>query len=595
MRSQSQSVRAGIWIVACILIVTTATAAGVFDLLTRTRRLNQVENPLYEAAWHIRHADEQLSNAARLYAATGEGRYREVYDATVKDLDAALAETTTLGDDQDHEIFAHTAAANDRLIEMENRAFARADAGRTGDARRILESAAYNRNKQVLQTAVNAFFDRRRDRMHAALNAQHQLTWYLLLFLLLSAILGVVATVVVFRKLGRNIFLPLQTAVIRSRQMSDGDLRTVETSGFSREFQALFQSINSLNHSFRAAISGIQNTAAGLYSISDRLTADASELTRITHAQVSSTEEVSATLEELNSGSESIADMTRRQSRDLAALTHTSQALAHKNESLQEFVNESNLQAAEIAGSVAEGRTHLQRLNASMQGLIESTSEVTQIIAIINSIADRINLLSLNASIEAARAGNAGRGFAVVASEISRLADQTAGSIGSIESIIQKNGDLVGQGIGNLKATTQSLLTIADGVQDINSRIAGIREIIGGSVQGNQEIHTAATRATGIAGQIESATGEHKTALREIVEAISNLNIQSQNISGMIERLNQDAADMNAAARQLDHEVAFFNLGDEPKPNQPATAAPIFGRAESSRLLPGGSIPEASG
>ena len=72
---------------------------------------------------------------------------------------------------------------------------------------------------------------------------------------------------------------------------------------------------------------------------------------------------------------------------------------------------------------------------STIQSIGESSKQIADTLSMIKDISDQINLLALNASIEAARAGDAGRGFAVVADEISKLADQTAGSIKAIDSL----------------------------------------------------------------------------------------------------------------------------------------------------------------
>ena len=93
------------------------------------------------------------------------------------------------------------------------------------------------------------------------------------------------------------------------------------------------------------------------------------------------------------------------------------------------------------------------------------------IVGIINDISDKINLLSLNAAIEAARAGDAGRGFAVVADEISKLADQTAHSIKEISDLIQENETEISRGTENVRASVEMISQIISGVNVISEFI----------------------------------------------------------------------------------------------------------------------------
>ena len=91
-----------------------------------------------------------------------------------------------------------------------------------------------------------------------------------------------------------------------------------------------------------------------------------------------------------------------------------------------------------------------------------SSREMMGIVDIINDISEKINLLSLNAAIEAARAGDAGRGFAVVADEISKLADQTAISIKEIDRLIKVNNDEITAGGDNIDSAIDTISACSD-------------------------------------------------------------------------------------------------------------------------------------
>jgi len=111
-----------------------------------------------------------------------------------------------------------------------------------------------------------------------------------------------------------------------------------------------------------------------------------------------------------------------------------------------------------------------------MGTIAKSSGEINGIIAIIiiNDISDRINLLSLNAAIETARAGDHRRGFAVVAGEVSKLADQTAVSIKTIGSLIINNDREIKTGMQNV---SQAIGTINSLIKDIDVIVSHISAI----------------------------------------------------------------------------------------------------------------------
>jgi len=132
-------------------------------------------------------------------------------------------------------------------------------------------------------------------------------------------------------------------------------------------------------------------------------------------------------------------------------------------EQISSKVNETLSLSQLMTNESKEGDQALEIMTKSMNKIRNSSSEMVNIIAIINDISDKINLLSLNAAnllslnaaIEAARAGEQGRGFAVVADEISKLADQTAGSLKDIEKLIVENNNEIAVGIESSSKTVK--------------------------------------------------------------------------------------------------------------------------------------------
>ena len=148
-------------------------------------------------------------------------------------------------------------------------------------------------------------------------------------------------------------------------------------------------------------------------------------------------EEITAT-DEISAGIDNVAAGASDQVERITRLVETIDRLT----GIIHDVERKTSEAARVTGSISDmardGEAGMREMNESMEAIGESSREMTGIVAIINDISDRINLLSLNASIEAARAGDAGRGFAVVADEISKLADQTSRSVKEIDGHIRK-------------------------------------------------------------------------------------------------------------------------------------------------------------
>jgi methyl-accepting chemotaxis protein len=155
--------------------------------------------------------------------------------------------------------------------------------------------------------------------------------------------------------------------------------------------------------------------------------------------------------------------------------------------------------------------------SAVMKEMGRRTNEISSIVDTINLIAERTNLLSLNASIEAARAGDAGRGFAVVAEEIRNLADRSAKATADIAAIIRSLQEVAQDAIS---ASTESLRVADESNVLAESGAAGLRKILSGVGETTQFV-----------GQIARATDEQRTAGRAVVTAIDSTLDQAKQVA----------------------------------------------------------------
>ncbi len=216
--------------------------------------------------------------------------------------------------------------------------------------------------------------------------------------------------------------------------------------------------------------------------------------------------------------------------------------------------------SVDVSAKAKNGEISLSTMNESMSRVKESSNDMVKIIEIINDISDRINLLSLNASIEAARAGDAGRGFAVVAEEISKLADQTATSTKNIDSLIKVNNDEISREIQNINSTTKILTEIIDGVENMKKEVEDIQvstreqKIIAEKVRNN------AGNIYSRAENINTTATAQKNEVDLIGHSVDTIGEQTTAVIAGSEEIAANSADIAGMANQLRDKLSQFKI-----------------------------------
>jgi methyl-accepting chemotaxis protein WspA len=178
--------------------------------------------------------------------------------------------------------------------------------------------------------------------------------------------------------------------------------------------------------------------------------------------------------------------------------------------------------------------------------LSEKAGNINAVVTTINKVADQTNLLSLNAAIEAEKAGEAGRGFAVVASEIRRLADQTAVSTLDIESIVREMQASVSQGVMRMDKFTEDL---RHATEDVRQTAGSLSVII-------EQVQDLTHRFD----EVNHAVRTQFTAAEQISEAMRELRIVSEHNTAAVAESNAVAQMLKEAADTLHREVSQFKV-----------------------------------
>jgi methyl-accepting chemotaxis protein len=217
-------------------------------------------------------------------------------------------------------------------------------------------------------------------------------------------------------------------------------------------------------------------------------------------------------------------------------------------------------QSAALAGQGQNGLTHMEEtmrrvtdaaasINAKLAVLSDKAGNISQVVTTITKVADQTNLLSLNAAIEAEKAGEYGRGFAVVATEIRRLADQTAVSTYDIEQIVKEIQSAVAAGVMGMDKFSEEVRRGMEDVQQIGGQLSQVIQQVQALApridsvnEGMQAQSSGAEQITQALGQLSEAARQTVDSLRQSGLAIDELNRVATGVPSGVSRLTLHAA-----------------------------------------------------
>ena len=188
--------------------------------------------------------------------------------------------------------------------------------------------------------------------------------------------------------------------------------------------------------------------------------------------------------------------------------------------------------AEDASGKASHGGQMVSGVVKTMGNISNSSKKISEITAVINSIAFQTNILALNAAVEAARAGEQGRGFAVVASEVRTLASRSAQAAKEIEGLISESVRLIDQGSGEVVAAGNTMNDIVDAVR----------------------------RVTDIMLEIAAASDEQSRGIVQVSQAISEMDKVTQQNASLVEEASAAAASLEEQAARLTEAVGAFRL-----------------------------------
>ncbi|WP_299256886.1 methyl-accepting chemotaxis protein [uncultured Kushneria sp.] len=323
----------------------------------------------------------------------------------------------------------------------------------------------------------------------------------------LSMVMAVAVSAVVMWGVTVNVINPLKRLVTHFERMAEGDLSQSAEQRGDNEIGRLFKALSATQQSLSHTVSTVR---LGSHRINDdaRLIArDNMDLSARTEQQAASLEQTAASMEELTATVSQNAENSRQASQ----------------------------LAQEASRQAQRGGEVIVEVQQTMQGINQSSQQMGDIIALIDSIAFQTNILALNASVEAARAGEQGKGFAVVAGEVRALAGRSASAAGDIRELIDNSLKRVGDGSELVEQASSTMQVIVESVQ----------------------------RATEIIAEIASASQEQSSGIGQVNQAISQIDQVTQQNAELVQNAARAASELERQAHALRDSVDLFTLTDE--------------------------------
>jgi methyl-accepting chemotaxis protein WspA len=353
----------------------------------------------------------------------------------------------------------------------------------------------------------------------------------------IAAIMTFILALVIILSLGffitRQIVQSLGRAVGVAQKVSVGDLTTrMEVDNSHDEIGQLLNALKTMTKNLESLIRNIQKSGVQVTTSTTEIAASGKQLEATVNEQVASTNEVVAT------------------AREIAATSNQ----------LVKTMDEVTQMAETTTMSASQGQKELNRMSSTMQqlgnatgsisgklGIIsEKANNINSIVTTITKVADQTNLLSLNAAIEAEKAGEYGMGFAVVAREIRRLADQTAIATLDIESMVKEMQSAVSTGVMEMDKFTKE---VNQGVQDIGIIGVQLTSII-------EQVQSLTPRFEVVDRGMESQA----EGAQQISETMAQLSEASTQTAEALREINGAIAQLNEAAQGLHQEISQFKV-----------------------------------
>ena len=394
------------------------------------------------------------------------------------------------------------------------------------------------------------------------------------IFIILGiAILGLVTIVILI--ITRSITSPLKPMAKVFTAIGEGDFTQSLEARSKDEIGDIGRSLNHTMEKIRELIFTIKSKADALSNtggdLAANMTQTAEAINRITSniqnigdkaiTQSASVTETNATMEQMKINIDKLSQHVENQIHSVSESSSAIEEMLANIGSVTRTIANNVEKVNELSEASEYGKLSLNEMIENIKEIAKESEGLLTINSLIEDIASQTNLLSMNAAIEAAHAGDSGKGFAVVANEIRLLAQSSSTQSKTINTVIRK----IKESMDKISLSTANVLnkfeTIEEGIQAVSEQIENIRSAMEEQSTGSKQILDAVGQLNDISRHVKGGSMEMLEGSKEVIRESKNLEILTQEISGGMKEMSDGASQINAAVVQV-NQISNKNKDD---------------------------------
>ncbi|MES0492108.1 MAG: methyl-accepting chemotaxis protein, partial [Leptospirales bacterium] len=271
-------------------------------------------------------------------------------------------------------------------------------------------------------------------------------------------------------------------------------------------------------------------------------------------------DEILKAVDVTNKTTNEISDSTQQQNEDLSDLLEKMKNAATYGDELLEELEVGNTQVVKTSNMAQSGERAMNSMRDSMAKIHQIFQDIAEVLGFINDVAEKINLLSLNASIEAARAGEYGQGFSVVAQQIAKLAEETKKSVADINRLLDVSDEQIKFGSDNITDGAKTILHLMEGVEDIERLFGKLLFALKEELTVFKDIENNLEGVQLKAGTIERTSHIQRDRIRSLLTLVANMNEYSKSGIEATKELSTNANANSQLAESLIKHVTLFRI-----------------------------------